>query len=302
MNSAIKSEHLSRSFGKVAALSDVNLDVSAGAIYALVGPNGAGKTTAIKILMNILAPTSGRAEVMGIDSANLRGKAFTSIGYVSENQQLPEWMRVGAFFDYLRPFYPAWDRDLEKELIKQLQLPLDRRLSKLSRGMRMKAALASSLAYHPKLIVLDEPFGGLDPLVRDELIESLVERASEATIFISSHDLAEIENLASHIGYLEQGRLQLSEEISALSERFREVELTLNQPISTLPQNLPESWMHVSASAAVVRFVASRFDENHTNTEIQKHFGQARNVTFTPMPLRAIFLALAKAGRSSARE
>lgn len=166
--------------------------------------------------------------------------------------------------------------------------------------MRMKAALASSLAYHPKLIVLDEPFGGLDPLVRDELIESLVERASEATIFISSHDLAEIENLASHVGYLDQGRLQLSEEIANLTGRFREVELTLEQPGFLLSDNLPESWMQVVASAAVVRFVESRFDENHTTTEIRRCFGSPRNVTFTPMTLRAIFLALAKAGRSSA--
>jgi ABC-2 type transport system ATP-binding protein len=300
MTRAIKTEHLSRSFGKLAALTDLNLDIPAGAIYALVGPNGAGKTTAIKIMMNIFPPTSGRAEVLGLDSANLRGTAFTSIGYVSENQQLPDWMRVGGFFDYLRPFYPTWDRELEKELVRQFQLPLDRKMGKLSRGMRMKAALASSLAYHPKLIVLDEPFGGLDPLVRDELIESLVERASESTIFISSHDLAEIENLASHIGYLEQGRLQLSEEIVMLSQRFREVELTLDQPASILPSNLRKSWMQVSASAAVVRFVESRFDENHTNTEIRRHFGSPRNVTFTPMPLRSIFLALAKAGRSSA--
>ena len=129
-----------------------------------------------------------------------------------------------------------------------------------------------------------------------------MERAPESTIFISSHDLAEIENLASHIGYLEGGRLQLSEEIAALSQRFREVELTLEQPASVLPNNLPESWMHVSASAAVVRFVESRFDQNHTNAEIQRRFGHPRNVTFSPMPLRAIFLALAKAGRSSARE
>ena len=79
---------------------------------------------------------------MGLDYANLRGKAFTAIGYVSENQQLPDWMRVGVLFDYLRPFYPTWDRDLETELIRQFQLPLERKLGKLSRGMRMKAALA----------------------------------------------------------------------------------------------------------------------------------------------------------------
>jgi len=101
---------------------------------------------------------------------------------VSENQELPEWMRVGALMDYLRPFYPSWDRALEKELVEQFDLPLERKLGNLSRGMRMKAALASSLAYHPKLIVLDEPFTGLDPLVRDELIQGLLERAEESTI------------------------------------------------------------------------------------------------------------------------
>jgi ABC-2 type transport system ATP-binding protein len=170
MNSAIRTEHLEKRFRRVEAVRDLNLDVPTGAIYALVGPNGAGKTTTIKILMNIFPTTSGRAEVLGTDSNKLAGRAFTSIGYVSENQHLPDWMRVDAFFAYLRPFYPSWDRDLENELVKQLQLPLDRKLAKLSRGMHMKVALASALAYRPKLIVLDEPFGGLDPLVRDEVI------------------------------------------------------------------------------------------------------------------------------------
>jgi len=299
INSAVRTEHLGKKFLRVEALNNLNLDVPTGAIYALVGPNGAGKTTAIKILMNIFPATSGRAEVLGTDSKRLAGRAFTSIGYVSENQQLPDWMRVDAFLAYLRPFYPSWDRDLENELVQQLQLPPDRKLGRLSRGMRMKAALASALAYRPKLIVLDEPFGGLDPLVRDEVIEGLVERAPEATIFISSHDLAEIENLASHVGYLEQGRLRLSEEMTALAERFREVELTLDRP-STAPENLPDTWMHVNASAAVLRFIESRFDEGRTSAEIRRLFGDVRDVTFSPMSLRSIFLAMAKAGRDSA--
>jgi ABC-2 type transport system ATP-binding protein len=298
MNSAIRTEHLSKKFGRVEALSDLNLDVPTGAIYALVGPNGAGKTTSIKILMNIFSATSGRAEVLGADCTELAGRGFTSIGYVSENQQLPDWMRVSYFFAYLRPFYPSWDRDLENELVKQFQLPLDRKLGKLSRGMRMKAALASSLAYRPKLIVLDEPFGGLDPLVRDELIEGLVERATESTIFVSSHDLAEIENLASHVGYLEQGRLRLSEEMTTLSERFREVELTLDEP-PTLRDNVPSTWMHVNSSTAVLRFIETRFDQDRTSAEIQRLFGDVRHVSFTPMSLRSIFLAMAKAGRDS---
>lgn len=298
MNSAIRTEHLSKKFRQVQALNNLNLDVPTGAIYALVGPNGAGKTTAIKVLMNIFPATSGRAEVLGTDSKRLAGRAFTSIGYVSENQQLPDWMRVDAFFTYLRPFYPSWDRDLENDMVKRFQLPLDRKLGKLSRGMRMKAALASALAYRPKLIVLDEPFGGLDPLVRDELIEELLERAPEATIFLSSHDLAEIENLASHVGYLEQGRLRFSEEMTALAQRFREVELTLDQP-STLPENMPSAWLHVNASAAVVRFIETRFDEDRTSAEISRLFGDVRNLTFTPMSLRTIFLAMAKAERDS---
>ncbi len=296
MSSAIRTENLTKKFRRVEALQGLDLDVPQGAIYALVGPNGAGKTTAVKILMNIFAPTSGRAQVLETDSRQIAGRAFASIGYVSENQELPGWMRVDAFLDFLRPFYPTWDKELENELVKQFDLPLDRKLRNLSRGMRMKAALASALAFHPRLIVLDEPFGGLDPLVRDELIESMLERAAEATVLISSHDLAEIESFASHVGYLEQGRLRFSEEMTSLEERFREVDLTLETPM-TLPEKLPATWMQASASATAVRFIESRFDAERTSTEIKQVFGQAQNVTFTPMSLRSIFLAMAKAGR-----
>lgn len=299
MNSTIRTENLVKKFRRVTALNQLNLDVPEGAIYALVGPNGAGKTTAIKILMNIFPPTSGRAEVLGADSARLAGRAFTSIGYVSENQELPGWMRMDAFLAYLRPFYPTWDRGLEEELVKQLELPLDRKLEKLSRGMRMKAALLSALAFHPKLIVLDEPFGGLDPLVRDQLTEGILERASEATIFVSSHDLAEIENVASHVGYLEEGRLRFSEGMGALVERFREVELTFDAPPAT-PDNRPESWMHVEKSGVVLRFIESRFDQERTAANIRELFGSVRDLTFTAMSLRAIFVAMAKAGKETA--
>jgi ABC-2 type transport system ATP-binding protein len=283
----------------VKALREISLDVPQGAIYALVGPNGAGKTTAIKVLMNILAPSGGQAEVLGIDSSRLRGDFFTQIGYVSENQEIPEWMRVGQFFDYLRPFYPNWDRELENALLQQMELPRDRKLKHLSRGMKMKAALASSLAYRPKLIVLDEPFTGLDPLVRDQLIEGLLERASEATILISSHDLAEIESFSSHVGYLEQGRLKFSEEMSSLASRFREVVVTLAQA-TAVPAKTPESWLQPAAAGATFQFIESRFDQERTSAAIQQAFGPVRDVTYAPMTLRAIFLAMAKSSRASA--
>jgi ABC-2 type transport system ATP-binding protein len=297
--SAIRTVNLVKKFRRVEALDGLNLDVPEGAVYALVGPNGAGKTTAIKILMNIFGPTSGRAEVLGVESAQIAGRAFTSIGYVSENQELPEWMQVGALLEYLRPFYPSWDRALEDELIRQFDLPRDRKLGNLSRGMRMKAALASALAYHPKLIVLDEPFTGLDPLVRDELIQGLLERAAESTILVSSHDLAEIESFASHVGYLEQGRLRFSEELTQLVQRFREVQVTFDGT-PCLPEKAPENWTQISSSAAVVRFIESRFEPERTRAEIRDVFGEVRDVTFSPMTLREIFLAMAKAGRNAA--
>jgi ABC-type multidrug transport system ATPase subunit len=199
MTSAIETEALTKNFWRVEALRNISVEVPAQAIYSLVGPNGAGKTTLIKILMNIIRPSAGRAAVMGMPSTSIAGREFTAIGYVSENQELPSWMRVDRFLNYVAGFYPTWDRSRANELIKQFDLPLARKLKHLSRGMRMKAALASALAFHPKLIMLDEPFSGLDPLVRDQLIESLLEHASEATIFVSSHDQVARRNPASQL-------------------------------------------------------------------------------------------------------
>lgn len=296
MSSAIRTENLSKRFLTVRALRQLNLELPQGAIYALVGPNGAGKTTMIKVLMNILRPTQGTAEVLGTDSTKLRGDWFAQIGYVSENQEQPEWMRVDQFFDYLRPFYPNWDRDLESALVRQMALPMDRKLRHLSRGMKMKAALASSLAYRPKLIVLDEPFSGLDPLVRDELVESLLERASEATILISSHDLAEIESFSSHVGYMEEGQLKFSEEMSSLTSRFRDVQVTLNAP-AVPPPSMPAAWLQPASSSTTFQFIDSQFEQERTRAAIHSAFSNVRDITFTPMSLRAIFVAMAKIGR-----
>lgn len=296
MTDAIRTESLSRRFGRTVAIDNLNLAVPEGAIYALVGANGAGKTTAIKVLMNIFGPTSGHAQVLGTDSRRLAGKAFARIGYVSENQDMPEWMTVGAMLDYYRPFYPSWDRTLEQQLVRQFDLPLNRKLSHLSRGMKMKAAFASSLAYRPSLIILDEPFSGLDPLVRDELIEGLIERAPETTIFLSSHDLAEIESFSSHIGYLEQGRLLFSEEMSVLAGRFREVTVTHENP-QPLPANLPSTWLQPQLADRVVHFIHSGYKHQQSEIELAGIFPSARDVTFDPMPLRQIFLAVAKSGR-----
>jgi ABC-2 type transport system ATP-binding protein len=294
----IETHALSKHFGKAEALRGIDLNVPQGSIYALVGANGAGKTTLIKLLMNILRPTTGTAAVLGEDARRLAGRGLNRIGYVSENQELPEWMTVGAMLAYLRPFYPTWDASLERELVRQFDLPLDRKLKHLSRGMKMKAAFAGSLAYRPSLIVLDEPFSGLDPLVRDELIEGLIERAPETTIFLSSHDLAEIESFSSHVGFLESGRMLFSEDMATLSARFREVTITLDAP-AALPPSLPSAWLLPETVDCVARFVASDYRTGETEREIATRFPTATDIEVEPLPLRAIFLAIAKSGRKS---
>ena len=298
MSSPIRTQGLSKRFRRTLVLDGLDLDVPEGSIYGLVGPNGVGKTTTIKVLMNIFPPSGGRCQVLDADSRSLAPRHFAQIGYVSENQELPDWMTVGYFLKYLSHFYPTWDRALEADLLRQFQLPLDRELRHLSRGMKIKAALASSLAYRPKLIVLDEPFTGLDALVRDELIESLLAGAENSTILISSHDLAEIESFASHIGYLDGHKLQFSEELETLTARFREIVLTF-ETAPPLPPDWPSHWLEPETVGPVIRFVDTHFDAERTPTEVNRLFPDRRDMAANGMPLRTIFVTLAKASRGA---
>ena len=179
MNPIIEFENVEKRFKKTTAVDGLNLVVPEGRILALLGPNGAGKTTTIKTMLNLYQPDGGSVRVMGEDSRRLKPEHFQSIGYVSENQQMPEWMTVGGFLEYCRPMYPTWDAAFCERLREQFALPLGKKLKSLSRGMRMKASLLSSLVYRPKLVVLDEPFTGLDPLVRDEFIRGMLELTEE---------------------------------------------------------------------------------------------------------------------------
>ena len=299
MSVMVRTEELGRRFGRTTVLDGLSLSVDEGSIYGLVGSNGVGKTTTVRVLMNILEPTSGAATVLGVDSRRLGPAHFQQIGHVSENQELPDWMTVEYLMAYLRPFYPTWDVARATALLRQFELPPGRKVRHLSRGMRMKLALASSLAYHPKLLVLDEPFTGLDPLVRDEFIEGLLDSAAETTMLISSHDLAEIESFATHIGYLDRGRLQFSQSLTDLSDRFREVEVTL-EARPALPVDWPRQWLHPESSASVVRFVDSGYDAERTVGEVRRLFGDEARIAMHPMSLRSIFLALARQSRQAA--
>jgi len=292
----IRTENLTKRYRRNDALIGVSLEVPTGSVFALVGPNGAGKSTAIKTVMNIIQPTAGRAEILGVDSRALGAAQLAQIGYVSENQRLPEWMKVDYFLSYCKAFYPTWNDADAAELIRAYHLPLDRPLKALSRGMRVKAALAASLAYRPRLIVLDEPFSGLDVLVREQLIESILDRTPEATVLVCSHDLAEIESFATHVAYLNEGHLEFVEEMGALTERFREIEITLAGP-ADLPPNLPATWLNPEQSGVAVRFTDAQYDAVRSHDEIRRHFGPVGEIEARPMAFRAIFLSLAKSAK-----
>jgi ABC-2 type transport system ATP-binding protein len=296
----IEITNVSHRYWRTEALRDLTLHVPTGSVFALLGANGAGKTTAIKMIMNLLRPTTGVVRVLGQDSGRLDEQVLAQIGYVSENQQLPLWMTVRQLLDYCRPFYPTWDAALEKKLLGQFDLPAERKLRQLSRGMLMKVALLSSLAYRPKLLVLDEPFSGLDPLVRDEFIQGLLEAAElgDWTVFVSSHDIEEVERLADHIALLENGRLKFTETTESLLGRFRRIEVELNAPTAAvLP---PPAWLGWRCENGRVTFVDQAYDRAATEQACRGLF-PAGTVQAHPMTLREIFIALARAGRGEAR-
>ena len=298
MNSVISTAHLTKRFASSEAIHDLTFEVPEASIFGYLGPNGAGKTTTIKTLMNIFVATSGSATVLGLDSRRLSSTRLQQIGYVSENQEMPAWMSVDYYLDYCRAFYPSWDPALCDSLVKQFDLARKRSLKQLSRGMRMKAALVSAIAYRPRLLILDEPFSGLDPLVRDELVEGILAISADHrwTVFVSSHDLAEIENLVTHVAYLDRGRLVFSEELSSLQERFREVAVTCEGPAQT-PTPWPEAWLKPETSSAVVRFVVTDYTEDRSPQQIKAKFSGCRDLSVEPMSLRSIFVTLAKSRR-----
>jgi len=294
MNYVIQTENLTKTFRKTEAVADLSLRVPEGSIYAFLGPNGAGKTTTIKMLMNIIFSTSGSAEVFGVPSSKIGPEQFRQIGYVSENQKIPGWMTVPQLISYCRPMYPTWDDEFCKRLLAQFDLPNDVKLKSMSRGMKVKAMLLSSLAYRPKLLVLDEPFSGLDPLVRDEFIRGILELTETEgwTVFVSSHDIEEVDRLADWVGFIDRGTLQLSEKREALQRRFRQVEVTLPEG-SSVPEQLPEEWLMPEQVGHAFRFVDSRYevDSEARFKSIFPNIG-----TFDPqsLSLRDIYLTLAR--------
>jgi len=296
----ISAENLGKAFGPVEALRGTSFTVPRGCIYGLLGPNGAGKTTTIKILMNLLRPSAGRAEVLGRDSKNLGWRDFQRIGYVSENQLMPDDMRVGELLDYLEPYYPTWDAALCNELLQQLELPRDRRMKNLSRGMKMKASLLASLAFRPELVVLDEPFSGLDPVIREDFSRGLLSTVSESewTIFLSSHDIEEVERLCDWVGIMSPGRLLVSEPLEDLLRRFQRIDVTLPAP-PTPAIDWGADVLRAETSGVTVSLVHQRYSGDATLAELRAKIPPSSTLYPAPMTLRDIYLSFVRKHQSS---
>lgn len=239
MEPAVRLYEVSKRFAAVTALNGVSVEVPRGVVFALLGENGAGKTTAIRILLGLLEPTTGRAEVLGMSSATQGLAIRRRVGYVAERPTLYEWMTVEEIGWFAAGFYAAGFLARYCELVRQFHLPPGQRIKALSKGMRAKVSLALALAHDPELLVLDEPTSGLDALVRREFLESMVDRAAEGkTVFLSSHQIAEVERVADIVAILREGELILVERLDQLKQQVRQVTLTVTNG-QVLPRILP---------------------------------------------------------------
>ncbi len=214
---------LTRRFGATTALASVSLSLARGAVYGLVGANGAGKTTLIKHILGLLRAEGGSVRVFGLDPVADPVGVLSRIGYLSEENDLPGWMRVDELIRYSRAFYPAWDDAYAEELRRTFALDAAAKIKNLSRGQRARLGLLTALAYRPELLVLDEPSSGLDPIVRRDILGAVIRTIADEgrTVLFSSHLLHEVEEVADHVTMIHQGRIVVSAPLAEIRESHR---------------------------------------------------------------------------------
>jgi ABC-2 type transport system ATP-binding protein len=301
MDHAIETDRLTCRYRRTLAVDDVTMRVPTGSLYALIGPNGAGKTTALKTLLNLRAPDAGVARLLGVESTRLAPADFARIGYVSENQSLPEHLTLAELEAFCTPLYPTWDAAFARELRETFGLDPRARVKTLSRGTRLKTACLLALAPRPRVLILDEPFSGLDPVVRDDLTSGVLALADREgwSVLLTSHEMDEVERLADHVGFLVGGRLAIEEQAAALLARFRRVEVSLSEGAPP-PASRPPAWLGFAAEGRAARFVDSQASPA-SEAAWRAAFPAALAIESAPMTLRDIFVAVTRddAGRAA---
>ena len=228
----IETAELKKDYDGVEAVRGLNLRVPTGSIFGFLGKNGAGKTSTIKVLLGMARPTSGRARVFGLpaDAPEASVEIRRRTGFVSEDRDLYDYMTVEQMVHFTADLYPRWSGESQQRYLRAFELPLDRKIKALSRGMRTKLALLLALSRGAELLVLDEPTSGLDPAVTEEVLQALVKHvAGEGmTVFFSSHQIAEVDQIADHIAIIDNGRTVVMGALDDLREQYRRVQLVFD--------------------------------------------------------------------------
>ena len=234
---AILIEGFTKRFGTQVAVDDLTLDVPRGSIFGFLGRNGAGKTTTLRTLLNLLQPTAGRLSVHGLDSVDDSLALRRKVGYLQEESTYYPWMTVEEIVRFNAAFFPTWDAALADSLLRRLDLPRNRRLRDLSRGMQAKVGLVMALGSRPEVLILDDPTSGLDAVVRREFLEAVIANVQSegGTVFFSTHLLHEMERIADEVAILHEGRLRLRASLDDVKSDVKKLR-------AVYPSDVPESF------------------------------------------------------------
>ena len=296
----IETNQICKRYKDVEAVCELNLKVPRGSICGFLGRNGAGKTTTIKMLTGLARPTSGRAWVLGRDMSHEKDRveAFQHMGFVSDEKQILAYMTVAQLLDFSRPFFPGWRRDLESQYLRAFELPLDRKIGTFSKGMHTKVALLLAIARGPELIILDEPTEGLDPAMIEEVMHALVSLAASdgVTVFFSSHQLSDVEQIADRVAIIEKGRLIINEAIDDLKENYRHVRFVFEEDAQAEPMLTMAGVERAQSSGRAMSLLVSG-NLDAVLREVRNRNGRAVDVS--PVTLKEIFLDAVKRGSGS---
>jgi ABC-2 type transport system ATP-binding protein len=262
MNDCVIEIHgLRKSFKGQTALAGLDLQVPAGSIFGFLGRNGAGKTTTIKLLMGFLRRDGGEARVFGlpIGSEPVGIQIRRRLGYVTEDKELYPYMTVAQIIRFTRSFFPKWRDDLEQRYLKLFDLPLNRKIPDLSKGMRSKLMILLGISHGAELLILDEPTEGLDPVAAEDMLRELVALTANegTTIFFSSHQLEEVEQIADRICIIDRGAAIVTGSLDDLKARYQRLRIVFGEEVRTLIQ-WPDGAERVRQTGRTVEILASR--------------------------------------------
>lgn len=231
--------HVSKWFGRIKALDNIDLSIHSGSIIGLVGSNGAGKSTLLRHIIGLYLPDEGTCTTFDVEARKLSPKELARLGYVHQEGELLDWMNIGQLIRYVSAYYDTWNKDLEARYVKDFGLNLKDRVGALSPGQRQKLAILLAIGFEPELLILDEPASALDPLARRQFLDLMLEmiQTQGRTIIISSHILSDIEKIIDHIVIMDKGKILRDCGLDILQEEFCQITLTATG--GKLPDTLP---------------------------------------------------------------